>query len=282
MKKDENANANADGSPSKKKFVFNAGGGDKKAEGGGTGKVQFNLSGDKSGDKSGDQQAKKPFSFNANNNNNQSSNTNTTVSTQNVSSRVKQGRLSDVLDLWQKDFEDHISKFSKQAAIIKQHELAMMRNVSQMTSLEKQVSDVTDAQRRVDNLIERLKVQQKDLNEAVTTLESSVEKDSKMINAQQMSYTQRERNQMYSDAESVAQELINLEDRLTRTIKDVNSQSSHQANSDLDKIVGVLDSQLRALTWVDSQLNTVEQQIRKIETEESRNSENPSWRSSYV
>jgi len=256
---DKSASAGTGEQPEKKPFAF---GGDKKDDGGekkdGDKGVQFNLNTNASSDNK--QDGKKPFQFG----NNQNS-TNIALA-QNVSSRVKHGRLSDILDLWQKDFEDHIAKFSKQAALIKTHELAMMKNVSKMTELEQQVSDVTDAQRRVDNVLERLKVQQKELNETVGELEKSVNKDGKALNVSQMSHTQRERNQMYSDAEAVHQELINLEDRLTATIKELNAPAGHQADSDMNKLVRVLDNQMRALVWVDSQIDSLEGQIRKIES----------------
>ncbi|KAK2545423.1 nuclear pore glycoprotein p62 [Columba livia] len=123
------------------------------------------------------------------------------------------------------------------------------RNTSQITSLHREVEKVKLDQKRLDQELDFILSQQKELEDLLTPLEESVKEQSGTIYLQ---HADEERERTYKLAENIDAQLKHMAQDLKDIIEHLNTSGGPADTSDpLQQICKILNAHMDSLQWID-------------------------------
>jgi len=169
--------------------------------------------------------------------------------------------VEEIIDLWNKDLEDHVQSFTEQANEIKKWDQQHFENGDKIIKLQQNVQDVQLSQQRLNRIIETIKTNQQDLFQVITELEKGVEKAGK----KNLNPDEIKREQAYKMAEDIENQLMQMSDSLNETIRKLNQTTERNLDpaNPLTKIIKILNVQMTSLNWIENASLDLDAKLQK-------------------
>nr|ODN93966.1 hypothetical protein L203_00134 [Cryptococcus depauperatus CBS 7841] len=156
-------------------------------------------------------------------------------STEPTPNLLKGKTLEDIVEGWNKDLEEQVEEFERQAGEIREWDKILVRNGNQITALRQQVFEAQQTQAAVDEPLNYFEAQQQQLE---STLDVYEKEYSKMSNDKTRPLAAKvpadlEREKAYSLAEDLNRQLDDISRNLSQMIEQVNKLSTPSASIDL-------------------------------------------------
>ncbi|CAN0315678.1 unnamed protein product [Lampetra planeri] len=163
------------------------------------------------------------------------------------------GQLEELLNKWGSDLEEQEKHFLHQATQVNAWDRTLIENGDMITSLHKDVEKVKLDQKRLDQELDFILSQQRELEDLLVPLEDSVKEQTGTI---YMQHADEERQHTYKLAENIDAQLKRMAQDLKEIIEHINtSSSSHNSTDPLQQICKILNAHMDSLQWIDQ--NTV-------------------------
>merc|ERR1712228_246891 len=185
--------------------------------------------------------------------------------------------VSEILSRWESDLEKDVNSYIKHGAQIRHWDKKLFDNSSLIINLQKEVADLAQTQCSFNKELERVRGQQQNLNDIIEELEKTLgttptssaaicgmdANNSNLVsmlspNVMNMSMTHSgisdpslNRNDVYSMAETIDQNLTSLNERLQIKINELNQTNESFKNSKhpLTPVVDILNNQIASITF---------------------------------
>lgn len=180
----------------------------------------------------------------------------------NEDERIKNKTVGEILDLWNKDLEDHLISFNEQAREVKAWDDKLKENTTKILKLQKGVQNVGKQQCSLDHQLNVIESQQKEFAESIAQIENHFKLSAAAGRAPDSDDKTRE--QAYALAAKIDEELNEMKNSLTTTVTKLNqSVQARMADSNpLTKIVQILNYQTQSLAWIEAKSAELENQLR--------------------
>ncbi|XP_075908019.1 nuclear pore glycoprotein p62 isoform X2 [Petromyzon marinus] len=163
------------------------------------------------------------------------------------------GQLEELLNKWGSELEEQEKHFLHQATQVNAWDRTLIENGDMITSLHKDVEKVKLDQKRLDQELDFILSQQRELEDLLVPLEDSVKEQTGTI---YMQHADEERQHTYKLAENIDAQLKRMAQDLKEIIEHINtSSSSHNSTDPLQQICKILNAHMDSLQWIDQ--NTV-------------------------
>ncbi|CAL8110125.1 unnamed protein product [Orchesella dallaii] len=159
-------------------------------------------------------------------------------------------QLQELLNKFTKETQEEENNFYEQALKVNVWDRTLAYNGEKIVRLNSQMEKMRDDHSRVENTLSGLKSQEMELQNLLVALESTLPPDINNVDPA--------RAEIYSTAESVGQELIEISSDLKIVIEHINERnnsSSQYSSSELVKIMKIVNEHSDALLWVEKQCN---------------------------
>uniref|UniRef100_A0A8C7LEN6 Nuclear pore glycoprotein p62 n=1 Tax=Oncorhynchus kisutch TaxID=8019 RepID=A0A8C7LEN6_ONCKI len=158
-------------------------------------------------------------------------------------------QLEGLINKWSLELEDQERHFLQQATQVNAWDRTLVENGEKITSLHREMEKVKLDQRRLDQELDFILSQQKELEDLLSPLEESVKEQSGTI---YMQNADEERERTYKLAENVDAQLKRMSQDLKEIIEHLNTSSGPADNSDpLQQICKILNAHMDSLQWID-------------------------------
>ncbi|KAK2528810.1 nuclear pore glycoprotein p62 [Columba guinea] len=135
-------------------------------------------------------------------------------------------------------------------------------NTSQITSLHREVEKVKLDQKRLDQELDFILSQQKELEDLLTPLEESVKEQSGTIYLQ---HADEERERTYKLAENIDAQLKHMAQDLKDIIEHLNTSGGPADTSDpLQQICKILNAHMDSLQWIDQNSAMLQRKVEEV------------------
>lgn len=195
--------------------------------------------------------------------------------------------LEDIVDGWQRDLDESVKMFEKQAGEVREWDTVLVRNGNQIAALHRQVLDAQANQTALDRNLDYIESQQKQLDSMLTHYEREIstfmDKDTKPLTAKMPA--DREREKSYALAEDLNKQLDDISRNLSQMIDEVNKLSAgnpgvQQApdaitaadaqaqlpDDPINQLSAILGAHLRALHSIDANSTRLGAKVDELET----------------
>ncbi|XP_028671816.1 nucleoporin 62 like [Erpetoichthys calabaricus] len=170
-------------------------------------------------------------------------------------------QLENLINKWSLELEDQERHFLHQATQVNAWDRMLIENGEKITSLHRELEKVKLDQRRLDQELDFILSQQKELEDLLIPLEESVKEQNGTIYVQN---ADEERERTYKLAENIDAQLKRMSQDLKEIIEHLNTASGPSDSSDpLQQICKILNAHMDSLQWIDQ--NTVLLQRRAEE-----------------
>nr|XP_022920763.1 nuclear pore glycoprotein p62 [Onthophagus taurus] len=177
-------------------------------------------------------------------------------------------QLEDNINKWTVELEEQGKHFTNQAKQINAWDRLLITNGEKILSLSNGISRVKLLQQQLDQELDFVLAQQKELEDLVVPLEKELS---------QIPVTDFDRNQTYQMAETLDTQLKQMSEDLKEIIEHLNEASKNQELSNpVTQIGRILNAHMNSLQWIDrntSKISTHLDQISKMHDMNKRNHE---------
>ncbi|KAK9884153.1 hypothetical protein WA026_005105 [Henosepilachna vigintioctopunctata] len=204
---------------------------------------------------------------------NQAAIASTTVSTSGTtiaptsSSNLTYNQLEDQINKWTLDLEEQGKHFINQTKQMNAWDSLLIQNGDKIKVLNDSIERVKQQQQQLDQELDFVLAQQKELEELVGPLEKEL--------ACLPQSTDQERNRIYQLAESMDSQMKQMSEDLKGIIEHLNeSNKEEDANDPVTQISRILNAHMNSLQWVDrntAQISSYLEQISKMQDMNRRN-----------
>ncbi|NXV79595.1 NUP62 protein, partial [Atlantisia rogersi] len=158
-------------------------------------------------------------------------------------------QLESLINKWSLELEDQEKHFLHQATQVNAWDRTLIENGEKITSLHREVEKVKLDQKRLDQELDFILSQQKELEDLLTPLEESVKEQSGTIYLQ---HADEERERTYKLAENIDAQLKRMAQDLKDIIEHLNTSGGSADTSDpLQQICKILNAHMESLQWID-------------------------------
>ncbi|KAG7282244.1 hypothetical protein CRUP_038412 [Coryphaenoides rupestris] len=171
-------------------------------------------------------------------------------------------QLESLINKWSLELEDQERHFLQQATQVNAWDRMLVENGEKITSLHKEMEKVKLDQRRLNQELDFILSQQKELEDLLSPLEESVKEQSTTI---YMQNADEERERTYKLAENVDAQLKRMSQDLKEIIEHLNTSSGPSDTSDpLQQICKILNAHMDSLQWVDQNSVLLQRRVEDV------------------
>ncbi|KPP73464.1 nuclear pore glycoprotein p62-like [Scleropages formosus] len=171
-------------------------------------------------------------------------------------------QLEALINKWSLELEDQERHFLQQATQVNAWDRMLVENGEKITSLHKEMEKVKLDQRRLDQELDFILSQQKELEDLLGPLEESVKEQSGTI---YMQNADEERERTYKLAENVDAQLKRMSQDLKEIIEHLNTSSGPADTSDpLQQICKILNAHMDSLQWIDQNSVLLQRRVEEV------------------
>uniref|UniRef100_A0A8C6U7X3 Nuclear pore glycoprotein p62 n=1 Tax=Neogobius melanostomus TaxID=47308 RepID=A0A8C6U7X3_9GOBI len=171
-------------------------------------------------------------------------------------------QLEGLINKWSLELEDQERHFLQQATQVNAWDRMLVENGERITSLHKEMEKVKLDQRRLNQELDFILSQQKELEDLLCPLEESVKEQSGTI---YMQNADEERERTYKLAENVDAQLKRMSQDLKEIIDHLNTSSGPSDTTDpLQQICKILNAHMDSLQWVDQNSVLLQRRVEEV------------------
>ncbi|XP_069009917.1 nucleoporin 62 like [Embiotoca jacksoni] len=186
----------------------------------------------------------------------------TTITTTTAPPVMTYAQLEGLINKWSLELEDQERHFLQQATQVNAWDRMLVENGEKITSLHKEMEKVKLDQRRLNQELDFILSQQKELEDLLCPLEESVKEQSGTI---YMQNADEERERTYKLAENVDAQLKRMSQDLKEIIEHLNTSSGPADTSDpLQQICKILNAHMDSLQWVDQNSVLLQRRVEEV------------------
>jgi len=202
--------------------------------------------------------------------------------------------IEEIVNRWSTDLETHVREFNKFATEVAVWDRALIENGNHLATLYAAVLAAEKEQTDIDQSLDHIEQQQKDLGAALAAYEKTTDEvlggQGGNLRALDTGPADTERDKNYMLATELHGQLDDLSGSLTSMIEAVNALSlpsdskATPADDPMSQIAQILSSHLESLQWIDGAVREVEAKVVDVEkrvrgASESANSGNQGFKS---
>ncbi|XP_008397509.1 nuclear pore glycoprotein p62 [Poecilia reticulata] len=188
--------------------------------------------------------------------------TTTTAATTTNPPVMSYAQLESLINKWSLELEDQERHFLQQATQVNAWDRMLVENGEKITSLHKELEKVKLDQRRLNQELDFILSQQKELEDLLCPLEESVKEQSGTI---YMQNADEERERTYKLAENVDAQLKRMSQDLKEIIEHLNTSSGPADTSDpLQQICKILNAHMDSLQWIDQNSVLLQRRVEEV------------------
>ncbi|KAH9938541.1 Nsp1-like C-terminal region-domain-containing protein [Fomitopsis serialis] len=183
--------------------------------------------------------------------------------------------IEEIVNKWSADLDIHVREFNKFASEVAVWDRALVENGNNLAALFNFVAAAEQEQNDIDQSLDHIEQQQKELISTLEAYERSTEEilggQSSNLRALDTGPADTERDKNYTLATELHGHLDDLSGSLTQMIDAVNTlalpaDGVSQNNEDaLSQIGEILSSHLMSLLWIDGSVKEVESRVNEVE-----------------
>uniref|UniRef100_A0A8C1PZV3 Nuclear pore glycoprotein p62 n=1 Tax=Cyprinus carpio TaxID=7962 RepID=A0A8C1PZV3_CYPCA len=171
-------------------------------------------------------------------------------------------QLEALINKWSSELEDQERHFLQQATQVNAWDRMLVENGEKITALHKDMEKVKLDQRRLDQELDFILSQQKELEDLLCPLEESVKEQSGTI---YMQNADEERERTYKLAENVDAQLKRMSQDLKEIIEHLNTSSGPADTADpLQQICKILNAHMDSLQWVEQNSVLLHRRVEEV------------------
>ncbi|KAA0709067.1 Nuclear pore glycoprotein p62 62 kDa nucleoporin [Triplophysa tibetana] len=171
-------------------------------------------------------------------------------------------QLEALINKWSSELEDQERHFLQQATQVNAWDRMLVENGEKITALHKDMEKVKLDQRRLDQELDFILSQQKELEDLLAPLEESVKEQSGTI---YMQNADEERERTYKLAENVDAQLKRMSQDLKEIIEHLNTSSGPADTTDpLQQICKILNAHMDSLQWVEQNSVLLQRRLEEV------------------
>ncbi|XP_017495294.2 nuclear pore glycoprotein p62 [Manis javanica] len=170
-------------------------------------------------------------------------------------------QLESLINKWSLELEDQERHFLQQATQVNAWDRTLIENGEKITTLHREVERVKLDQKRLDQELDFILSQQKELEDLLSPLEESVKEQSGTIYLQ---HADEEREKTYKLAENIDAQLKRMAQDLKDIIEHLNTSGGPADTSDpLQQICKILNAHMDSLQWVDQNSALLQRKVEE-------------------
>lgn len=186
----------------------------------------------------------------------------TTISATTAPPVMTYAQLEGLINKWSLELEDQERHFLQQATQVNAWDRMLVENGEKITALHKEMEKVKLDQRRLNQELDFILSQQKELEDLLCPLEESVKEQSGTI---YMQNADEERERTYKLAENVDAQLKRMSQDLKEIIEHLNTSSGPADTSDpLQQICKILNTHMDSLQWIDQNSVLLQRRVEEV------------------
>ncbi|XP_062258056.1 nucleoporin 62 like [Platichthys flesus] len=186
----------------------------------------------------------------------------TSITTTTAPPVMSYAQLEGLINKWSLELEDQERHFLQQATQVNAWDRMLVENGEKITSLHKEMEKVKLDQRRLNQELDFILSQQKELEDVLCPLEESVKEQSGTI---YMQNADEERERTYKLAENVDAQLKRMSQDLKEIIEHLNTSSGPADTSDpLQQICKILNAHMDSLQWIDQNSVLLHRRVEEV------------------
>uniref|UniRef100_A0A3P9LIC5 Nuclear pore glycoprotein p62 n=1 Tax=Oryzias latipes TaxID=8090 RepID=A0A3P9LIC5_ORYLA len=171
-------------------------------------------------------------------------------------------QLEGLINKWSLELQDQERHFLQQATQVNAWDRMLVENGEKITSLHKEMEKVKLDQRRLNQELDFILSQQKELEDLLCPLEETVKEQSGTI---YMQNADEERERTYKLAENVDAQLKRMSQDLKEIIEHLNTSSGPADTSDpLQQICKILNAHMDSLQWIDQNSVLLHRRVEEV------------------
>ncbi|XP_008053992.1 nuclear pore glycoprotein p62 isoform X1 [Carlito syrichta] len=171
-------------------------------------------------------------------------------------------QLESLINKWSLELEDQERHFLQQATQVNAWDRTLIENGEKITSLHREVEKVKLDQKRLDQELDFILSQQKELEDLLSPLEESVKEQSGTIYLQ---HADEEREKTYKLAENIDAQLKRMAQDLKDIIEHLNTAGGPADTSDpLQQICKILNAHMDSLQWIDQNSALLQRKVEEV------------------
>ncbi|XP_074134280.1 nuclear pore glycoprotein p62 isoform X2 [Sminthopsis crassicaudata] len=185
-----------------------------------------------------------------------------TSTTPSVSPMMTYAQLESLINKWSLELEDQEKHFLQQATQVNAWDRTLIENGEKITSLHREVEKVKLDQKRLDQELDFILSQQKELEDLLAPLEDAVREQSGTIFLQ---HADEEREKTYKLAENIDAQLKRMAQDLKDIIEHLNmSGGPPDTNDPLQQICKILNAHMDSLQWIDQNSALLQRKVEEV------------------
>ncbi|XP_078004052.1 nuclear pore glycoprotein p62 isoform X7 [Phascolarctos cinereus] len=171
-------------------------------------------------------------------------------------------QLESLINKWSLELEDQEKHFLQQATQVNAWDRTLIENGEKITSLHREVEKVKLDQKRLDQELDFILSQQKELEDLLAPLEEAVKEQSGTIYLQ---HADEEREKTYKLAENIDAQLKRMAQDLKDIIEHLNMSGGPPDTSDpLQQICKILNAHMDSLQWIDQNSALLQRKVEEV------------------
>ncbi|XP_068956546.1 nuclear pore glycoprotein p62 isoform X2 [Petaurus breviceps papuanus] len=171
-------------------------------------------------------------------------------------------QLESLINKWSLELEDQEKYFLHQATQVNAWDRTLIENGEKITSLHREVEKVKLDQKRLDQELDFILSQQKELEDLLVPLEQAVKEQSGTIYLQ---HADEEREKTYKLAENIDAQLKRMAQDLKDIIEHLNMSGGPPDTSDpLQQICKILNAHMDSLQWIDQNSALLQRKVEEV------------------
>ncbi|XP_003940425.1 nuclear pore glycoprotein p62 isoform X2 [Saimiri boliviensis] len=179
-----------------------------------------------------------------------------------TSSAMTYAQLESLINKWSLELEDQERHFLQQATQVNAWDRTLIENGEKITSLHREVEKVKLDQKRLDQELDFILSQQKELEDLLSPLEELVKEQSGTIYLQ---HADEEREKTYKLAENIDAQLKRMAQDLKDIIEHLNTSGAPADTSDpLQQICKILNAHMDSLQWIDQNSALLQRKVEEV------------------
>ncbi|XP_055267524.1 nuclear pore glycoprotein p62 [Moschus berezovskii] len=178
------------------------------------------------------------------------------------SAALTYAQLESLINKWSLELEDQERHFLQQATQVNAWDRTLIENGERITSLHREVEKVKLDQKRLDQELDFILSQQKELEDLLSPLEESVKEQSGTVHLQ---HADEEREKTYKLAENIDAQLKRMAQDLKDIIEHLNTSGGPADTSDpLQQICKILNAHMDSLQWIDQNSALLQRKVEEV------------------
>ncbi|XP_059939045.1 nuclear pore glycoprotein p62 [Mesoplodon densirostris] len=171
-------------------------------------------------------------------------------------------QLESLINKWSLELEDQERHFLQQATQVNAWDRTLIENGEKITTLHREVEKVKLDQKRLDQELDFILSQQKELEDLLSPLEESVKEQSGTVYLQ---HADEEREKTYTLAENIDAQLKRMAQDLKDIIEHLNTSGGPADTSDpLQQICKILNAHMDSLQWIDQNSALLQRKVEEV------------------